>query len=53
MTVGEAKTLLKTLGESKLIKSMDFVELNPKLDKNDTTADLCMDILDWTFRYIK
>lgn len=53
MTIGEAKTLLKVLGETKLIKSMDFVELNPKLDKNDETADLCIDLLDWTFKYIK
>ena len=53
MTVGEAKTLLKTLAETKLIKSMDFVELNPKLDRDDTTSDLCIDLLDWTFKYIK
>lgn len=53
MTVEEAKALLKVLGETSLIKSMDFVELNPRLDKDDETADLCMDLLDWTFKYIK
>ncbi|WP_027625888.1 arginase [Clostridium lundense] len=53
MTIGEAKTLLKVLGETRLIKSMDFVELNPKLDKDDETADLCIDLLDWAFKYIK
>ncbi|MEW9093484.1 MAG: arginase [Clostridiaceae bacterium] len=53
MTVGEAKTLLKSLAETKLIKSMDFVELNPTLDKEDETADLCIDLIDWIFKYIK
>lgn len=53
ITVGEAKTLLKSLAETRLIKSMDFVELNPRLDKDDKTSDLCMDLLDWTFKYIK
>ncbi|WP_315118518.1 arginase [uncultured Clostridium sp.] len=53
MTVGEAKTLLKSLAETNLIKSMDFVELNPKLDKEDETADLCIELIDWTFKYIK
>jgi arginase len=31
---------------------MDFVELNALLDKNDVTADLAIDLLDWTFKYI-
>lgn len=53
MTIGEAKTVLKSLGESKLIKSMDFVELNPKLDKDDFTANLSVDLLDWAFKYIR
>ncbi|WP_125152080.1 arginase [Clostridium rectalis] len=53
MTVGEAKTLLKCIAESKLVKSMDFVELNPVLDKDDITSDLCIDLLDWTFKYLK
>lgn len=53
MTVDEAKTLLKILGESGLVKSMDFVELNPVLDKDEKTSNLCVDILDWTFKYMK
>lgn len=53
LSTGEAKTLLKYLCESKLIKSMDFVELNPKLDKDDSTSDLCIELLDWSFKYIK
>ncbi|MBM7871211.1 arginase [Clostridium pascui] len=53
MTIGEAKTVLKCLGESRLIKSMDFVELNPELDKNDATANLSIDLLNWAFKYIR
>lgn len=52
MTVEEAKTLLKMFADSKLVKSMDFVELNPLLDRNDITADLAIDLLDWTFKHM-
>ncbi|MCM8711431.1 arginase [Clostridium sp. SYSU_GA19001] len=52
MTIEETETLLKMFADSKLIKSMDFVELNPLLDRNDTTADLAIDLLDWTFKHI-
>lgn len=53
MNVVEAKYILKYLMETKLVKSMDFVELNPKLDQNDKTADLCIDLLSWTFGYLQ
>jgi arginase len=53
MSIEEAETLLKMFAESKLVKSMDFVELNPLLDRNDTTADLAIDLLDWTFKHIQ
>ena len=52
-SIDDAKTLLKMLVETKLVKSMDFVELNPLLDKNDATADLAIDLLDWTFKYLR
>jgi arginase len=52
MSVDEVKFLLKFLMETRLIKSMDFVELNTKLDQTDTTIDLCMDLLDWTSKYL-
>lgn len=38
-TVDESKHLLIKLLESGLVKSMDLVELNPSLDKDDITAD--------------
>lgn len=53
MTIDEVKILLKSLAQSSLIKSMDFVELNTMLDSTDETLDLCMDILDYTFTYFK
>jgi arginase len=52
VSVEDTKQALKMIAETKLIKSMDFVELNALLDKNDVTADLAIDLLDWTFKYI-
>lgn len=52
VSVEDTKKALKMLAESKMIKSMDFVELNVLLDKNDTTADLAINLLDWTFKYM-
>jgi len=52
VSVEDTKKALKMLAESKMIKSMDFVELNVLLDKNDTTADLTIDLLDWTFKHM-
>lgn len=51
-TIEETKTLLKSFIETKLVKSMDFVELNPHLDRDDVTADLCIDLIDWIFEYL-
>lgn len=53
MTIEETKTLLQMFAVTKLVKSMDFVELNPLLDRNDITADLAIDLLDWTFKNIQ
>ncbi len=52
VNVEDTKHALKMLAESKMIKSMDFVELNVLLDKNDITADLAIDLLDWTFKHM-
>jgi arginase len=52
MSIEDAKTILKMFAETKLVKSMDCVELNPLLDRNDTTADIAVDLLDWTFKHI-
>jgi arginase len=50
VSVEDTKYILKALAQTKLIKSMDFVELNTLLDKNDVTADLAIDLLDFTFK---
>lgn len=52
VNVEDTKKALKMLAETKMIKSMDFVELNALLDKNDVTADLSIDLLDWTFKHM-
>ncbi|WP_129595803.1 arginase [Anaerophilus nitritogenes] len=52
VNIEDTKTILRMLAETKLIKSMDFVELNTLLDRNDVTADLAIDLIDWTFKYM-
>ena len=42
----EGKKVLKDLLNTKLIKSMDFVEFNPKLDETNTTLKNCLSILE-------
>lgn len=51
-TLEEAKDLLKAFLETKMVRSMDFVELNPLLDEKDSTAKLCIELIDWLFKYI-
>ncbi|HSH36989.1 arginase [Schnuerera sp.] len=48
----EGKIVLKEFLNTGLIKSMDLVELNPNLDENDTTAKLCIDLVDWIFKQL-
>ena len=51
-TLEEAKDLLKAFLETKMVRSMDFVELNPLLDEKESTAKLCIELIDWLFKYI-
>lgn len=44
---GEFKTFLDKILSANLIKSIDMVELNPLLDKNDMTTKLCLEIIDY------
>lgn len=53
MSIEDAKFLLKYLMNTKLVKSMDLVELNTLLDKNDSTTKLVIDLVDWTFKNMK
>ncbi len=52
LTVNEAKFILKYLLETKLIKSMDFVELNTELDKGNDTIEFCVEIIDYISKYL-
>lgn len=52
VTVEDVKYLLKFLMETKLVKSMDLVELNPLLDRGDETTNLVLDLISWTFKYL-
>lgn len=51
-TIDEVKKILKGLLQTKMIRSMDFVELNPKLDEKDLTAKLCIELIDWIFKHM-
>jgi arginase len=51
--VKEAKEIIKFLMESDMVRSMDFVELNTLLDVDDVTADIAVDLIDWTFKHLK
>ncbi|WP_291561777.1 MULTISPECIES: arginase [unclassified Clostridium] len=52
LTVNEAKFILKYLLETRLIKSMDFVELNTELDKGNDTIEFCVEIIDYISKYL-
>lgn len=43
----EFKDFVEHMLSTNLIKSMDLVELNPDLDTNDLTTNLCLDIIDY------
>lgn len=49
----EGKKILKAFLRTGMIKSMDFVELNPQLDEDDVTANLCIDLIDCIFENLK
>lgn len=49
----EGKTILKEFLSTGFVNSMDFVELNPYLDKDELTTDNCVELIDWIFKVIK
>jgi len=53
MSVDEGTYLIEYLMKTKLIKSMDLVEFNPLLDKNDKTLKVVMNLIDCTFKNLK
>jgi arginase len=52
MTLDEVKYVFKSLMNTGLVKSMDLVELNTFLDKDDVTAEVAIELVDWTFNLI-
>jgi arginase len=49
MTVEDVKKLLSALASSGMMVSMDIVELNPTLDRDDETAALSLDLIKCVF----
>lgn len=45
LTFEESKKLLESICSTSLVKSMDFVEYNPDLDKNYKTLETCIELL--------
>ena len=41
----KVKNLLKSILGTSLVRSMDFVEYNPDLDKNNKTKETCIELL--------
>ncbi|WP_138204680.1 arginase [Haloimpatiens lingqiaonensis] len=52
INISEGKYALKSLLETKLVCSLDFVELNTKLDSSDKTLNLCLDLIDWISEHL-
>lgn len=49
----EAKKILKEFLGTGFVDSMDFVELNPYLDKEGITTNNCIELVDWTFKVLR
>lgn len=45
LSFAEGKEVLETILNTSLVKSMDFVEFNPVLDKNSNTLETCIELL--------
>ncbi|MFT9498079.1 arginase [Anaerosolibacter sp.] len=52
MSMDEVKYVFRHLMDTQLVKSMDLVELNTHLDKDDVTAAVAIELVDWTFQLI-
>ena len=52
-TVEDTKYILERLMDTGIVKTMDFVEFNPKLDVNDNTLEICKDLLSYFGQILK
>ena len=53
LTVEESKAILKSVLETRLVSSMDVVELNSLLDSDGLTLKTTIDIIDYCFSLLK
>jgi arginase len=53
LNISETKYILKDLLQTGFVKSLDFVELNALLDKDDSTAAIAIDLIDCIFKNLK
>lgn len=49
----EANTIIKGVFDTKLVRSFDFVEFNPRLDENNRTLETCIELLKIISKEIK
>ncbi|PPK49067.1 arginase [Clostridium algidicarnis] len=52
LSIVEVKYILMSILDTKNVKSMDFVELNPKIDKDNKTLELSLEMIDLIFSHI-
>ncbi len=52
LNLEESKEILKVLLNTRLVKSMDFVELNSKLDNSNETLQVSLDLLEHISKYL-
>lgn len=45
-TLDETKSILENILKEGFVRSMDFVELNPDLDRDEKTSKVCMDLIE-------
>ncbi|WP_102400064.1 arginase [Haloimpatiens massiliensis] len=50
--LSHGKYALKALLETNLICSLDFVELNTKLDSSQQTLNICLELMDWISKHL-
>ena len=53
LSFGESKILLESILGTSLVRSIDFVEYNPDLDKNNRTKETCIELLTLISKILK
>ncbi len=53
LSFNESKVLLESILSTSLVRSIDFVEYNPDLDKNNRTKETCIELLKFISKSLK